>query len=75
MEYDSDDAWSSSLLGFIFGVGLTCVFFSVFWRASDLDFKREAIVKNCAEWVVDEYGHTTFNFKDHTDKKEDLKHE
>lgn len=69
MKYDSDDMGCFTLIGFISGIILTFTFFSLSWHYNDLDFKREAIVKNCAEWVVDEYGRTTFNFKDHTDKK------
>ena len=39
------------------------------------DFKSQAIKSGHAEYTVDEFGLTTFQFKDYTDKKEDLQHE
>lgn len=75
MTYDKTDIQGFTMLGLIIGVLLTIGTIGIAWRIEKSEFQREAVSKNCAEWVVDEYGHTTFNFKDHTDKKEDLKHE
>jgi len=55
--------------GLLIGIILTLTLSSLVWSFFDLELKREAVVKNCAEWVVNEYGRTTFKFKDYADKK------
>ncbi len=65
---DNEDGWIGFFIGFILTLTICCFV----WRAHDSELKKEAVSKNCAEWVVDEYGHTTFKFKDYTDKKEGL---
>lgn len=55
--------------GLLIGIILTLTLSSIVFSFLDLELKREAVTKNCAEWVVNEYGRTTFKFKDYTDKK------
>lgn len=59
-------------IGFILGgcLGILISYFILTIPYRQL--KIEAVKTGHAEYVVDEYGHTTFKFKDHTDKKEGL---
>lgn len=70
MTQDEDNIiYGIFFVGLLLGILLTCFISSGVWTGLNLELKREAVAKNCAEWVVDEYGKTTFKFKDHTDKK------
>lgn len=69
MTYDETDMQGSTILEIIIGVILTIGTIGIAWRTEKSEFQREAVSKNCAEYVVDEYGGTTFQFKDHTDRK------
>ena len=69
MTYDSDDIKTSVWIGLVIGFILNFTILGLVWRIYDSEFKREAVAKNCAEYAVDEYGRTTFKFKDYTDKK------
>lgn len=73
---NEDGAFELGLgLGFILGGCFAILISSFIFTIPYKELKIEAVKTGHAEYAVDEYGHTTFNFKDHTDKKEDLKHE
>lgn len=65
---DDIDVWMF-FGGLFIGILLTFSVSSIVWSCLNLELKREAVAKNCAEWVVSEYGRTTFKFKDYADKK------
>ena len=72
MTYNSKDMQDFTFFGILIGAILTFGFIGLAWHIHNSEFKREAVSKNCAEYIVDEYGRTTFQFKDYTDKKEGL---
>lgn len=63
------------VIGIIIGFIETFAFCYKVNKQNINDLKLQAIKSGHAEYVVDEFGLTTFQFKDYTDKKEDLQHE
>lgn len=51
------------LMGFLLG--------TIIWGATIKNYKKEAVERNFAEYVVDSSGHTTFTWKEDLSSKEE----
>lgn len=73
MSKDEDKMFGlGAILGFLTGAILGSVVFIILAGIKNESLRVEAIKTGHAEYVVDEYGRTTFKFKDCADKKEGL---
>lgn len=71
-KYEDEMFGLGASLGFLTGAILGSVVFISLAGIKNESLRVEAIKTGHAEYVVDEYGNTTFKFKDCADKKEGL---